>query len=260
MKNKLLPLLVLFACIMFSFGCMRKMQVISLQCDTIPKHDTLWLAKDQNVEIGFYFYARNGSTVIYFHNPGNKPVFFDKKNSFIAINGEQTGFWNDVSQVEGNISLYKTQKKEFNATIIKSNRVDMIAPKATFTFDPGITLHNELFDLHKLPAKTYTVQANWTNRPKQTQIKSVDFTRENSPCNFRIYITASATEDLKEPTYYDFTFWTSNIMEMNARHCVKSILPYDHLYGIFKVNDKTINGEYHPYKRSWRYFIANINR
>jgi len=243
-------------------GCKSKMQIVSLQCSNIPRQDTLMIAKDSTIEVIFYFYGRNGNARVAISNPGDKPVFIDKKNSFIAANNRQINFWSDVSQVNGNLSLnqYRTVlprvNEPFNGTISKTDRVDMIPPHSMISIDPQISLHYLRFDMSQFKTHNDTVAASWTDH-KRTMIRSASFTDQNSPSSFRFFFTVSPTEDFKAPKYYDFTFWVSDIMEMDARQGTGAYYAYDYDTGVYGLIDKGEKAKYHPYKKAWRYYLMD---
>lgn len=238
-----------------------RMQIVSLNCNNMNRQDTLWIKRDSIIKIGYYFYGKNCSTNFILTNISNKPVFFDKKNSFISYRNNQYDFWRDVSQVKGSLTIkqYRTlswqTNNPINEQITRTNRIDMIAPRSTLIFEPALDIRDSLFNLSSYKLKSDTVDANWT-KGKKTIIQSVDFTEQTSPLSFRYFISLSHTEDFKEPLYYDFTFWASNIMDMDARQGVKYDFPYDYATGIYDLNDKTGRRYHHPYKKAWRFYLT----
>jgi hypothetical protein len=241
-------------------------QIVSLSCDKLNGNDTIWIRKDSLASIGYYFYGRGGSGVFFISNTSSdKPIFFDKKNSFISATNYKKDFWNDVAQLDGNLTIkqyrainLKTQNP-VNAKVTKAERIEMIAPNSILAFDPQVTLRNDLFNLSSYTYKTDTVKANWTNKKnKKTVVKSVSFSKQNSPASFRYFITLARTEDFKNPEYFDFNFWVSNIMEMNAKQATQSPAPVDYLEGMFNVNQVSDTDKFHPYKKSWRYYLTDI--
>lgn len=243
-------------------GCRSSMQIVSLQCSNVPRQDTVMIAKDSTLEMIFYFYGRNGSAHVAISNSGGKPVFIDKKNSFIATDNRKINFWNDVSQVNGNLSLnqyrsvFPRVNEPFNGTISKTDRVDMIPPHSIMTIDPQIALHYTKFNMSRFKTHNDTVAASWTAH-KRTVIRSTSFSSENSPSSCRFFLTVSSTEDFKAPKYYDFTFWVSDIMEMDVRQGTGAYYAYDYDTGVYGLIDKGEKAKYHSYKKAWRYYLMD---
>jgi hypothetical protein len=244
-----------------------KMQLVSLDCDKLKK-DTTWFYKDSIVEIYYFCYTRDGKLTFTINNISDKPIFFDGKNSFILVGNNKYAYWQDVSVVKGTTSGVTTQGLSrynhysygtINAVETKlEERMNLIPPKAGIIISKYFLHDKSLYNLAAYADQNDTVAVNWkTGSSKKTVIKKVNFEKANSPLNFRNFITLSRTEDFKTPLYYDFSFWATNIWEMDARQAIKSGSPEPYAEGAFS-DGNFQNAQYHPYKKHWMFYLNNI--
>lgn len=238
------------------------MQLISLDCDKLKK-DTSWVYKDSIIEVKYFCYTRDGKLSFVINNLTDKPLFFDGKNSFILVGNNKYAYWTDVSVIKGTTTGVTTGLSNrynhysygaINAVEAKlQERMNMVPPKAGIVVSRYFLHDNSLYNLSGYNMKKDTVTVNWkTNSTKKTVIKKVNFDRNNSPLNFRNFITLSRTEDFKVPLYYDFSFWATDIWEMDARQAIKAKSPEDYATGAY------VDGVYHPYKQHWMFYLNNI--
>ncbi len=240
-------------------ACHSKMQIASLKCDKIPLSDSLMVFQDSLVDVKFYFYENNGSKAFTIKNKTERPVFLDFKNTFIMINKNRLNLWEDVSQFTGktnqyNISEFEYSRGTIKAAIKKPERIIMIPPKSLQIVNTATPLLKRQILLSETQKEN--VKANWTSKNKTTVIESMDFTNENTPLKFRIFISLSKTEDFRDPFYFDFNFWLNNMLQMDARQATKSKKFAKHYKGKYSfVEKETEKLDKHPYKKAWRFFI-----
>jgi hypothetical protein len=240
------------------------MQIVSLECDQLKK-DTTWFHSDSLVSIEYFYYTRGGKIIFSISNLSNKPIFLDGKNSFVLIGNKKMDYWNDIAQVNENLLFYGTNHFRLNdpitGTITKAERVSLIPPKSSIIIGK-YTIQNErvLFDLSKCQTTSDSVQINWEKgSKKRTGIKKATFEQSKSPVTFRNFISLSKTEDFKDPIYYDYTFWISEILEMDSRQATKSTIPEYYCDGAYFEYGKE-KSEFHPYKKPWRFYINTLTK
>ncbi|MBS1653014.1 MAG: hypothetical protein JSU07_13495 [Bacteroidetes bacterium] len=245
------------------------MQIVSLQSDPILRNDTMLKSKDSITDIYFNFYLRGGNVIFSIVNKSGKPIFYDLKNSFVAVNNLKKDLWQDVSQVSETLTLKQyrmrgTYQNPINGTISRPDRIIMIPPKSIEGCSAKMDIQTRPFNTKLYNSSQYnttfdTVQVNWKNNSsKKTIIKTINFNKINSPATIRIFLTFCKTEDFKDPIYHDYIFWISDIMEMDHRQATKSSYPMDFYNGFYSLMDNQ-NKAYHPYKKAWRFYIPPYN-
>jgi hypothetical protein len=257
-------IILLFVFVVFLASCsVSKMQFVSLECDKLKK-DTTWFYKDSIVEISYFLYTRDGKMTFTINNISDKPIFFDGKNSFILVGNNKHPYWTDGSVINGAIAGYATRNNRHSYGTINvvetklQERMNLIPPKSGIVISKYFLHDKSLYDLSGYNVKNDTVTANWkTNSLKKTVIKKANFEKTNSPLSFRNFITLSRTEDFKIPLYYDFSFWATDIWEMDARQGTKSKSPENYAEGAYG-DGNNLHAEYHPYKKPWMFYLNNI--
>lgn len=262
MKNLFKFIAILIVINFFSSCSVYKMQVVSLDCNKLTK-DSTWYYKDSIVEMNFFFYSNNGQLNFKIINNSDKPIFFDGKNSFLLLGNQKTEYWNDISQMKGTLAFNNSRhsyysKAPVNASIARPERIVFIPPKTSYSLTKFYVAKG-LYDLRKFnDVITDTVKANWNDKvDKKVAVKKINFQESNTPYNFRHFITLSLTEDFKNPLYYDFLFWISEIQEMDAKQATKSAHPENYCNDAFRESD-TQNIKIHPFKKPWRFYTHNI--
>lgn len=251
-------------CALLSSCKTSQMQIVSLECNKLTK-DTAWYYSDSLVKIAYFYYTRGGGIAFLVANVSDKPVFLDGKNSFILVGNKKLAYWQDVEQVNGtlefrnNTHFYKAYDP-INATISRPERIAMIPPKSSIIINKFWVHEKTMFDLTRYTPQIDSVPVNWQpGSKKKTPISKVSFQESNSPEVFRHFLTMSTTEDFKNPFYYDFNFWISEIWQMDARQATGSDFPMDYANGPYAIGDKRTE-KYHPYKKNWRFYLNNFSQ
>ncbi len=162
-------------------GCSRYQYV--LVGSRLPQNENQeYIVENDTVRIKYSFAGENLPLTISVFNKLAQPVYFDLQRTTVIINDVQTEVPN----------LFEGQS-------------DFIAPLATASFT-SISLRDQLFSLN--------VQDSIVRKPKQTNLGKVySFDEGTSPLYLRVILALSTNEDYSFPTFYDYSFWVSDIIQ-----------------------------------------------
>lgn len=141
-----------------------------------------YVVENDSVQIKYSFSGENFPLTITVYNKLLQPVYFDLRRTTVIINNIQT-----------------------NVPDLFEGHSDFIAPQV-FASIKSSPLKDRLFDLSK--------QDSLGNKPRVTNVgKIYSFTEEITPLFMRIVLALSPNEDYSYPTFYDYSFWVSDIIQ-----------------------------------------------
>ena len=238
--------------LIIAMSCVPQTQLITLTSDNDTLNANNFVYSDSLITVSFNFYSRNGLMWFGIYNNSSHPVYIDwQKSGYITSNGKKYNYWTDKAEINANVSGNVSENSvsaDINGIIQKDERVSFLPPKTKTEVKKFSVSGGKTF----LPGTNKEVvmeKNNWKKSTKITALTQYNYTKEDTPFSFRNYLVVSATENFHDAVYYDFGFWISRILDMNARQLVG-----DKLYVTY--GDQTQPGsKYHPYKRPDRFFI-----
>lgn len=253
MNNTLLLMLICLSAV----SC-KNYQLVTLEPadESIINND--WVYQDSLVTIDFNFYSNKGIIEYKIRNTYDKPVYIDWKRSMIITdNHNKMVYWKDQSNINTTSSSQSIQPNRWvytdgasSGTITKPERITMLPPNTKMTVSK-FTVAKERYGVEADTARIVEHEKTYPYvNEKNEKIQLFDYDRENTPASFRIYLTASLSEDFNEPLHYDFEFWVSEIMMMGARQ-----LSGSHDNPDYFLRNKKNSPNYHPYRKKNRFYI-----
>jgi hypothetical protein len=236
---KLSVYLILASALILS--CTPQAQLFTLQSSDPDLNKNNFLYKDSLITITYNFYSLNGTMRFTIHNNHDKPVFINWKNSMLITPQNKTlAYWIDKAQIEGQAG------DNLSGSINKSSSIGFMPPgtdleMSEFTIGNGIIYS-------KTGTTVETEPINWKKTPKAAEIIHAEYDYVNTPLKFRNYLVIDTSEEFKNPIYYDFEFWLSDIHEMDLRQLVGSFFFSD------SFSQTQMDSPYHPYKSPNRFF------
>lgn len=238
-------------------SCTPQMQLVTVKSTNQTIEDNNLVFQDSLVKITYDFYSPNGTLKFQIQNKYNKPIFIDWKNSmYIVASNQRFSYWNDESNFSG--KTYETNVEwtswlsnasgSIKGKMSKEERISFLPPATAIQASKFHVANGIKFNMNGESEITYD-KNNWRKTKKQVKITHSKFNIENTPLQFRNYIAISLEEDFKQPIYYDFEFWISEIQEMSAKQLVG--------HSLFKtyMNAIVSGSKFHPYKKSNFFFI-----
>lgn len=240
-------------------SCTPNYQLITLQTTSPELADNNYVFQDSLVKITYDFYSPNGVINFKIYNKSNAPIFIDWKNSlFIKSVSEKYNYWTDEAKIEGTLHSSSSSLVEgiysgsgsINGNVKKDERITFLPPNTEIIVGKYKISNSKKF-ICQGTEQILLEDYSWKKSLKQIKIKDYKYSIDNTPINFRNYLTISKTEDFTQPLYYDFGFWISNIKEMKAPQLVG-----DSFYQTY-VDSISNTSNYHPYKKVNRFFIKD---
>jgi hypothetical protein len=168
----------------FVTACSR-FQYVSLN-SCLPKNDSgEYVVENDTVAIRYSFAGQNLSLSLNIFNKLRQPVYLDPERSLIVLNDEQ-----------------------INGSFYTDGQVSFIAPLSNVTIT-SIPLRDKMFEINvKDPALQKTKVVN--------EGISYSYDINTTPLYFRAILAISPNENYSMPTFFDYSFWVSDILQSAA--------------------------------------------
>lgn len=175
--------IILISCIIMLSGCARYQYVFV--DGHLNKNDNQEFIKDNDtVTIKYTFKGENLPVTLTIYNKLNQPMYIDWDRSVVIINN---------IQVDG--PFYHDNLSRF------------IAPMSSVTVSSN-SLRDQFIDLDKNDPRIHVSLTSGS----MSGIR-YSFNEESTPLFFRSVLALTTNEDLSLPTFYDYSFWASDIIE-----------------------------------------------
>ncbi len=228
-------------------SCSSQIQLVILETSTPGVDKEKLIFKDSLVIITYNFYDKKGTMKFTIYNIHNKPIFIDwKQCSYISSVNKYESYWTDKSEIN-----MTSNSSELNIlpdlTVSSGDIKGIINKKERITFlPPNTVVEVTMFKVGKKnfykPGNKQTAileKCNWKDTEKTTKIIIYKYSEEETPLSFRNYLAISTTEDFSKPIYYDFSFWLSEIHEMDIKQLLGSYYNWGYI-------DSVQSKSYHP--------------
>jgi hypothetical protein len=178
--------LFLIACFVMLTGC-AQYQYMFVDSH-LPQNDNKeFIIENDTVMIKYTFSGENFPVTLTICNKLNQPVYIDWENSAAIINDVQI---NDAFSHDGQISFIAPM----SYAVVSSNELQ----------DQFIKL-----DLNDPNANVALIGGN-------ARMLKYSYGEESTPLFLRIILALFTNENYSDPTYYDYSFWVSDIVNTSA--------------------------------------------
>lgn len=184
--------------LMLISGCSR-FQYASVN-SYLPKNDSgEYVFENDTVLIKYSFAGENLSLYVNIYNKLRQPVYLDPERSLIILNDEQ-----------------------INGSFYTDDQVSFIAPLS----NAGITsipLRDKLFEINKQDS---------TLQKTRVVNEGINYSYDinTTPLYFRVILAISPNENYSMPTFFDYSFWVSDILQSTAGPKTISYRPSNMFY------------------------------
>lgn len=212
--------LFLAAMILFFLSGCSRYQYISVIGDTHQNKQKDFVVENDTVKIVYSFSGVNFPVTVEVYNKLNKPVYVDWTKSALIVDGNSVSYWQDAARLEGSTNGYVIGGRNgveytfgsVDGTIYKNEKVSFIPPKS-YIKTTRFYLKGRFFSTKKNESKR-SESFNSSNGLDWRDIYI--FNRENTPLNFKSYITLSTDKNFSKEFHFTNSFWVNNITQTMA--------------------------------------------
>jgi hypothetical protein len=197
-------------------------QYVTVKSDLPEPQASIAIAGNDTVKIAHEFFGLNGPVRITIHNNLHNPIYVNWRESSLIVKGQRLSY--QRSSESFNATL---QGSEFRWTeVVSSNfgnasgiinrdeAVSFIPPQSYIT-ETRLVLKNDFFNLPK--AGKGDKKNVFTKNGDAIMVKSFSYNSENSPLQFRSFLSFSmGAEKPENALYYDQSFWVCEIVQTQA--------------------------------------------
>ena len=243
--------------------------------ENIKHTDDCFTFENDTLKIQYVFWNESGLMAFRIFNKTDKPLYIDWKKSNCVSNSLKFNYWADEA-IENTIKMprRKTSKietrtmkngfsfqfpstKGYNSigtsysykrlitTTTKEERITFLPPKS-FIEKYGYKLMNDVYHF-KADDKDYSkrIEPRNDNHKKKTTVFIKKFDKEDSPLNFRNFLTFSFKEDFSQEFHIDNEFYIKELESMDDRHFS---------YNVWDINDPNRNTDTCPYIKAINFY------
>jgi len=229
-------LLLLFLVLLFGCETTKHIQLMETNCPNckVAENKENYIGGNDSVTVVYSLWANGGIMSFEIHNNLNQPIYIDWKKSGLFRGDERIEYWRDeqlASSQSGSASSTYSGKNIYNygmipnpslvtvgATVsqthvVKPERISFLPAKSKFVPPQVyILMSGDYFlpDDCKFQLEAFPNQVNDSFATFLTI-----FNKQNSPLNFRNYITWSLQENMTNEFFIDNSFYISSVQEMN---------------------------------------------
>lgn len=205
-------------CVMLLSGCITY-QHVRLTGDVALNDQSQFLFENDTIRILYSFAGYQGPVYLEIFNKLNKPFFVDMRKSALISNGKSASLWKDVSKLNGSATEYKVDPpndyvnstSKINGTMERKDNITFIPPQSKIIIDSYILRYRSF----KNPAKAGEKTSFYTSKGTKKAVK-YSFSRDDSPLNFRIFLSFGMDDTSYTPFYIDKGFWISDYFKSHA--------------------------------------------
>lgn len=220
-------------------GCGGTYQYITMSSSLKANEQHEFVNENDTARIKYTFQGENCPVSIEIYNKLEKPIYIDWKESAVVLDGKKLSYWIDQSSITGTtsgssihwnyapISASSTNSGTIQGTLTRPDQISFIPPHS-YIRESRINLNNKFLELISYKQKeTLTIEDN-------VELIIWRFTKENTPFQFRSFLTFSTDKEFVSTSHLDDTFWTSEITQTTAKPSYFSIDNFPNRYFIRK--------------------------
>ena len=221
------PLALLVVCIAALSACSPTAQLVTLRGNNVKAAAEGLVLDNDSLTLRYNFSSERGQMAMTLVNKLDRPLYVDWKRSAFIIGQDKIDYWHDVASVDLSTSTYGGRYSRYsigsvNGTITKDDQVGFIPPKTRLDKRQFIVMPSGTLQLSGKP-EIVQQQDYWhPTRKKPLLINVYNYAADQSPLQFRNYLTLSTDKDFKTEFIIDTKFWASDVR----------IMPKDFITGV----------------------------
>ena len=201
-------------------------QVLEISGDNIPNaiKDDVLISGNEDVQVSYNFWSFGGSIAFTIENKTNKPIFLDWDKCHFIIGGFSYEYWYDIEEntqyaiaksisQSGFSSSYSYYNSFWNTKTSSITTIQKSKPKRILQIPSKSSIYVKKFSILNKPY--FTCDFNF--KGSSQHLSSKEFTRTDSPINFRNYLTYSFDKDCDSSKVIDDGFYISKVSNMSKK-------------------------------------------
>lgn len=190
-------------------------QYVSLASNIPVTDKSEFLVENDSLRIIYSFHGEGGPIHMEIFNKLNKQFSVDWSKSALIKNGQSFSLWRDEARLNGTATEYNIipQNEIINSVsniegkIVKKDKVTFIPPQSKIVVN-SYTLNRAYFTI---PDQTGQMMV-FNTTEGETKARKFSFSKDDSPLNFRIFLSLSLDDSFQTPIQIDNSFWVSDFL------------------------------------------------
>lgn len=179
---------------------------------SLKDENSVFIVENDTTKIIYDFSGERGPVKIAIYNKLSAPLYVDWSRSALIIGDLRTTYYNKNATINADVTTSSESRgsvlprtSSLEGTIITDQAISFIPPKS-WAKEHQLNLSHKPFNLPAADPKQNEMQHGMI-------ISSFKYDRENTPLNFRSFLTMSTRLDFSSITYFDHSFWISEISQ-----------------------------------------------
>lgn len=223
-----------FVSVVLLSGC-NVYQHVRLDSDVPQNDQSEFLTENDSLSIIYSFNGQSGPIYMEIFNKLNKPFYVDWSKSALIVEGQSYSLWKDEARMSGTSTQFEVITQNgvpgsignLDGTIVKNDKVTFIPP------------------LSRVVINSFALQDHFFLAPEEAGVKTklhtlngikkavkYSFAKEDSPMNFRIFLSLSMDDRFEKPLQIDNTFWVSDYFITSASPAALNVFPGNQFYNM----------------------------
>jgi hypothetical protein len=200
-----------FAALMLSSCAPTSYQVFETASSDVKTNGSSYQYIGEDLAVDYNLWNESGNMRFKFYNNSDIPIYIDLDRSHLIVNGQSFDYYNDTETNTSNKN--SISRPTYLASAIKTNQIEIAVkskpkrlieiPPHSFTSVGGLTITNGIIDCS-------------IGKMKNGVAESKSFNTENSPLQFRNYVTYSYDPDFRNIRTIDNSFYAQKVLNLSS--------------------------------------------
>jgi hypothetical protein len=206
------------AIILVALSSCTKSQFVTVKSDAPASGFSTYFFENDSMKVSYTFKGYNCPVNVQVYNKLSVPLYIQWTKSALIIDGKTVPFWKDESSFSS--GTYTTEidwggvsssHSNTHGTIKRPESVSFIAPQSSVT-NSRLYLKEKFFKVASHPkAKKSKKKIFLLDGP--ITANHYEFKKEDSPFQFKTYLTISTEQDGSNPTHITNSFWVAEVLQ-----------------------------------------------
>jgi hypothetical protein len=228
------PLNLLTAILMvITFSSCSTYQYVFLKSNLNQNEKKEFYYENDSFLINYSFSGKDCPLNIHVYNKLSVPLYVNWRKSAVIIDNKKISLWEDRSSIEGTVDAASirwnksesTSSGDFSGSVYRPEPVSFIPPQS---YIQNIPLYVHTKSIATLPSDSVSNVKLLTSNGMTRDFKRYNYTSQNTPFNFRCFLSLSTKEDFSTEIYTDNSFWISDIVPSSGSLAVNQSDNYCH--------------------------------